>query len=233
MSAMTDGSAIVCHGCDVEEGDGGRENGRESNCSITRPSVVSLSHRSNDNDRSHSSVVSLSHRGSSSLARAAASSSPSPAADLRLSAELARASSRRLPLPLQIFVSSLSVVSSFPSPAADRTISPELAPSRIPLPLQRQIFKFFSPTLSPRTASEHARCPLPLRRRQSHCSSLTSSLRQVLTCAVRRMQVIKLCDLGADDNVCSVTWAQRGTHLAIGTNQGKVQVRDVRKTLPN
>lgn len=39
------------------------------------------------------------------------------------------------------------------------------------------------------------------------------------------MQVTKLCDLGVDDNVCSVGWAQRGTHLAVGTNQGKVQVR--------
>jgi cell division cycle 20-like protein 1 (cofactor of APC complex) len=38
-------------------------------------------------------------------------------------------------------------------------------------------------------------------------------------------KVTKLCDLGVDDNVCSVGWAQRGTHLAVGTNQGKVQVR--------
>ena len=37
-------------------------------------------------------------------------------------------------------------------------------------------------------------------------------------------QVTKLCDLGADDSVCSVGWAQRGTHLAVGTNNGKVQV---------
>lgn len=34
----------------------------------------------------------------------------------------------------------------------------------------------------------------------------------------------KLCDLGVDDSVCSVGWAQRGTHLAVGTNLGKVQV---------
>uniref|UniRef100_A0A0D9Z1E2 CDC20/Fizzy WD40 domain-containing protein n=1 Tax=Oryza glumipatula TaxID=40148 RepID=A0A0D9Z1E2_9ORYZ len=39
-------------------------------------------------------------------------------------------------------------------------------------------------------------------------------------------KVTKLCDLGVDDNVCSVGWAQRGTHLAVGTNQGKVQVWD-------
>jgi hypothetical protein len=40
------------------------------------------------------------------------------------------------------------------------------------------------------------------------------------------MQVTKLCDLGVDDCVCSVGWAQRGTHLAVGTNNGKVQVRN-------
>ncbi|XP_062209682.1 protein FIZZY-RELATED 2-like [Phragmites australis] len=39
-------------------------------------------------------------------------------------------------------------------------------------------------------------------------------------------KVTKLCDLGVDDNVCSVGWAQRGTHLAVGTNQGKVQIWD-------
>lgn len=38
------------------------------------------------------------------------------------------------------------------------------------------------------------------------------------------MQVTKLCDLGIDDSVCSVGWAQRGTHLAVGTSNGKVQV---------
>ncbi|KAK1281379.1 Protein FIZZY-RELATED 2 [Acorus gramineus] len=36
--------------------------------------------------------------------------------------------------------------------------------------------------------------------------------------------VTKLCDLGAGDSVCSVGWAQRGTHLAVGTNNGKVEV---------
>ncbi|XBH96563.1 protein FIZZY-RELATED 2-like [Triticum urartu] len=39
-------------------------------------------------------------------------------------------------------------------------------------------------------------------------------------------KVTKLCDLGADDTVCSVSWAQRGTHLAVGTNQGTVQIWD-------
>jgi len=36
--------------------------------------------------------------------------------------------------------------------------------------------------------------------------------------------VTKLCDLGNDDGVCSVGWAHRGTHLAVGTSNGKVQV---------
>ncbi|GAB4856952.1 Fizzy- protein [Ancistrocladus abbreviatus] len=39
-------------------------------------------------------------------------------------------------------------------------------------------------------------------------------------------KVTKLCDLGVDDSVCSVGWAQRGTHLAVGTNNGKVQIWD-------
>ncbi|KAJ8632651.1 hypothetical protein MRB53_025987 [Persea americana] len=39
-------------------------------------------------------------------------------------------------------------------------------------------------------------------------------------------KVTKLCDLGMDDGVCSVGWAQRGTHLAVGTTLGKVQIWD-------
>ncbi|KAI4327033.1 hypothetical protein L6164_019537 [Bauhinia variegata] len=39
-------------------------------------------------------------------------------------------------------------------------------------------------------------------------------------------KVTKLCDLGIDDSVCSVGWAQRGTHLAVGTSNGKVQIWD-------
>ncbi|KAF5191723.1 Fizzy-related like, partial [Thalictrum thalictroides] len=39
-------------------------------------------------------------------------------------------------------------------------------------------------------------------------------------------KVTKLCDLGVDDSVCSVGWAQRGTHLAVGTNNGTVQIWD-------
>ncbi|KAK9103482.1 hypothetical protein Sjap_020736 [Stephania japonica] len=40
-------------------------------------------------------------------------------------------------------------------------------------------------------------------------------------------KVTKLCDLGMDDSVCSVGWAQRGTHLAVGTNNGNVQIEYV------
>ncbi|CAM8941114.1 unnamed protein product [Rhodiola kirilowii] len=42
-------------------------------------------------------------------------------------------------------------------------------------------------------------------------------------------KVTKLCDLGdesSDDSVCSVSWAQRGTHLAVGTSNGKLQLWD-------
>ncbi|CAM8901113.1 unnamed protein product [Rhodiola kirilowii] len=42
-------------------------------------------------------------------------------------------------------------------------------------------------------------------------------------------KVTKLCDLGddgRDDSVCSVSWAQRGTHLAVGTSNGKLQLWD-------
>ncbi|XP_073101752.1 B-type cell cycle switch protein ccs52A isoform X2 [Elaeis guineensis] len=39
-------------------------------------------------------------------------------------------------------------------------------------------------------------------------------------------KVTQLCDLGVDDSVCSVGWAQRGTHLAVGTKQGKVHIWD-------
>ncbi|XP_057520088.1 B-type cell cycle switch protein ccs52A-like [Amaranthus tricolor] len=43
-------------------------------------------------------------------------------------------------------------------------------------------------------------------------------------------KVTKLCDVGIDDSVCSVGWAQRGTHLAVGTNNGKVQIWDVSRS---
>jgi len=53
---------------------------------------------------------------------------------------------------------------------------------------------------------------------------LFSDVIRCLICDDMYVQVTKLCDLGADDSVCSVGWAQRGTHLAVGTNNGKVQV---------
>jgi cell division cycle 20-like protein 1 (cofactor of APC complex) len=39
-------------------------------------------------------------------------------------------------------------------------------------------------------------------------------------------RVTKLCDLGPDDAVTSVSWTQRGSHLAVGTNKGEVQIWD-------
>ncbi|VEU37528.1 unnamed protein product [Pseudo-nitzschia multistriata] len=43
-------------------------------------------------------------------------------------------------------------------------------------------------------------------------------------------KVTKLCDLTfAEDVVTSVSWAQRGTHLAVGTNKGEVQLWDTIK----
>lgn len=42
-------------------------------------------------------------------------------------------------------------------------------------------------------------------------------------------QVNKLCDL-KDDTVTSVSWIQRGSHIAIGTNRGFVQIWDAEKS---
>lgn len=39
-------------------------------------------------------------------------------------------------------------------------------------------------------------------------------------------KVTKLCDLGVNDSVCSVGWTPQGTHLAVGTNIGEVQIWD-------
>ncbi|KAG2330513.1 hypothetical protein Bca52824_001693 [Brassica carinata] len=39
-------------------------------------------------------------------------------------------------------------------------------------------------------------------------------------------KVTKLCDIGIDESVCSVSWALRGTHLAIGTSSGTVEIWD-------
>jgi cell division cycle 20-like protein 1 (cofactor of APC complex) len=42
-------------------------------------------------------------------------------------------------------------------------------------------------------------------------------------------KVTKLCDLGTDDTVTSVSWIQRGSHVSIGTNRGYVQIWDARE----
>ncbi|OAA64552.1 cell cycle regulatory protein [Niveomyces insectorum RCEF 264] len=42
-------------------------------------------------------------------------------------------------------------------------------------------------------------------------------------------RVNKLCTLGDDDTVTSVSWIQKGTHLAIGTGKGLVQIWDAEK----
>ena len=43
-------------------------------------------------------------------------------------------------------------------------------------------------------------------------------------------KVTKLCDLSInDDTVTAVSWAQRGTHLSVGTNKGEVQLWDAVK----
>jgi len=40
-------------------------------------------------------------------------------------------------------------------------------------------------------------------------------------------QVNRLCDVGEQDSITSVSWVQRGTHLAVGTNRGNIQIWDV------
>jgi len=45
-------------------------------------------------------------------------------------------------------------------------------------------------------------------------------------------KVTKLCDLSqTEDLVTSVSWTQRGTHLAVGTNKGEVQLWDATKCM--
>ena len=39
-------------------------------------------------------------------------------------------------------------------------------------------------------------------------------------------KVTKLCDLGITDSVTSVNWSKAGPYLAIGTNNGEVQIWD-------
>ncbi|KAF9425982.1 substrate-specific activator of APC-dependent proteolysis [Podila epigama] len=40
-------------------------------------------------------------------------------------------------------------------------------------------------------------------------------------------KVTQLCDLGNNDSVASLSWISMGTHLAVGTNSGAVQIWDV------
>ena len=42
-------------------------------------------------------------------------------------------------------------------------------------------------------------------------------------------KVTKLCDTGAENAVTSICWSPEGTHLAVGTNCGKVHIWDVQK----
>ncbi|KAI8581912.1 hypothetical protein K450DRAFT_229866 [Umbelopsis ramanniana AG] len=42
-------------------------------------------------------------------------------------------------------------------------------------------------------------------------------------------KVTKLCDLGPGDSVTSVNWTQRGSHVAVGTNNGSVLIWDAEK----
>jgi Anaphase-promoting complex subunit 4 WD40 domain len=37
-------------------------------------------------------------------------------------------------------------------------------------------------------------------------------------------QVTRLCDLGPEDSVTAVSWTQRGSHLAVATAKGQVQL---------
>jgi cell division cycle 20-like protein 1 (cofactor of APC complex) len=39
-------------------------------------------------------------------------------------------------------------------------------------------------------------------------------------------KVTKLCEVGEDDQITSVSWSQRGTHLSVGTHSGELQVWD-------
>lgn len=42
-------------------------------------------------------------------------------------------------------------------------------------------------------------------------------------------KVFKVCDLGDQDLVTSVNWSRRGSHLAVGTNEGEVHIWDINK----
>ena len=43
-------------------------------------------------------------------------------------------------------------------------------------------------------------------------------------------RVTKLTDLGPENSVASLSWAKRGNHIGIGTNDGIVQIWDVNKS---
>lgn len=42
-------------------------------------------------------------------------------------------------------------------------------------------------------------------------------------------RVFKVCDLGSDDSVTSVSWSKKGQLLGVGTNQGDVHIWDINK----
>lgn len=42
-------------------------------------------------------------------------------------------------------------------------------------------------------------------------------------------KVFKVCDLGSDDMVTSISWAKKGQLLGVGTNSGEVHIWDVNK----
>lgn len=42
--------------------------------------------------------------------------------------------------------------------------------------------------------------------------------------------VTKMCDMGTEDSVTSISWIKRGSHVAIGTRKGLVQIWDAERT---
>jgi cell division cycle 20-like protein 1 (cofactor of APC complex) len=43
-------------------------------------------------------------------------------------------------------------------------------------------------------------------------------------------KVNKLCEMPENDMVCSVSWSQRGNHIACGNSYGEIQIYDVAKS---